>query len=264
MARLRGFSDYRDYVLHAILIVISLILISFNQNKQIESFKMWMVGLICRFQEQWSSLQAYRDLRESNEQLLLENTRLALENSNLYEARRENDRLKELIAFKERNEMKLIASHVIIRGVKGFINGIVLDVGTQDGVTKNMPLVVANGLVGKIYQAGEDQSIAHLLLDRNFRVGAKIQRSRVDGIISWEGGEYCLLKEVPNRSDVQIGDSVITSGYGERFPPGIMIGIIMNVTESTQGMFLKIEVKPTVDFERMEEVFVIAEQRKAN
>ncbi len=264
MAYQHNFSNYRDYVLHAILVLISLILISFNQNKQIESFKMWMVGLICKFQEQWSSFQAYRNLRQSNEQLLLENTRLALENSNLYEMRLENIRLKELIAFKERNEMKLIASRVIIRGTKGFINGITLDVGTQDGVAKNMPMVVPKGLVGKIYQSGKNQSIGHLLLDRNFRVSAKIQRSRVVGIVSWEGGEYCLLNEVLKRSDVQVGDSVITSGNSEIFPPGILIGTIKNVSESPRGLFLNIEMKPSVDFEKLEEVFVIAEQRKAN
>jgi len=264
MARHRDFSGYRDYLLHAALVLIALILISFNQNKQIESFKMWMLGLMCRFQEQWSTFQTYLELRQKNEQLLLENTRLALENSMLYDMRLENERLTELIVFKERNELQLIASRIIVRGTKGFINGIVLDAGTRDGVAKNMPLVVSNGLVGKIYQAGEDQAIGHLLLDRNFRVSAKIQRSRVAGIVSWEGGEFCRLNEVPNRSDVQVGDSVITSGFGEIFPPGIMIGTVTNITESPRAMFLNIEMKPSVDFDKLEEVFVVVEQRNPN
>lgn len=262
MARRRDFSGYRDYVLHAMLVIISLILISSNQNRQIESFKMWMVGLLCKFQQQWSSLQSYRNLRHINEQLLQENTRLALENSLLYEMRRENSRLKELIAFKEKNPLRLIAGRVIMRDARGFINGIVLDVGTQDGVARNMPLVVAKGLVGKIYQAGPNKSIGQLLLDRNFRVSAKIQRSRVDGIVSWEDGEYCLMNEVLKRSDVQVGDSVITSSYGAIFPPGILIGTIASVSESPRGLFLEVMLKPSVDFEKLEEVFVVVEQPK--
>jgi len=261
MALNRNISGYRDYILHAVLVLISLVLISSNENRQINSFKMWMVGLLCSAQERWNTAQTYFSLKQKNEQLLLENTRLALENSTMSEMRLENERLRELIGFKARTELQLIAARVIVRGTKGIINGIVLDVGTNDSVAKNMPLFVTDGLVGKIYQVGKNHSIGHLLLDRNFRVSAKIQRSRVKGIISWEGGDFCLLKEVPKRSDVHLGDQVITSGYGEIFPPGITIGRVYNIYESPRGLFMDIEVKPTVDFDNLEEVFVIRENR---
>lgn len=264
MASHRDLSGYRDYILHAVLVLISLIIISSNQNKQVQSFKMWMVGMICTFQEQWDSFQSYLNLRQQNEQLLIENTRLAIENSTMYEMRLENERLKKLFGFKESSKLRLIAARVIVKETTGFINGIVLDVGAQDGVAKNMPLVVSNGLVGKIYQAGKDQSIGHLLLDPNFRVSAKIQRSRVTGIVSWDGGEFCSLNEVPKRSDVQISDSVITSGYGGIFPLGLIIGTVTEITESPRGLFLDIQIKPTVDFEKLEEVFVIAENSPTN
>jgi len=260
MAFRRNISGYRDYILHAVLVIIALILISSNQNKQIETFKMWMVGVLCLVQDEWNSFQTYFKLKQRNEQLLLENTKLALENSTMYEMRLENERLRELIGFKEKKELQLIAARVIVRGTKSFINGIVMDVGTKDSVAKNMPLVVTNGLVGKIYQVGKNHSIGHLLLDRNFRVSAKIQRSRVKGIVSWESGGFCLLKEVPKRSDVQIGDWVITSGYGEIFPPGIIIGRVINITESPRGLFMNIKVKPAVNFEKLEEVFVVVEK----
>lgn len=210
----RNITGYRDYILHVLLILISLILISSNQNQQIESFKMWLVGLLCSVQERWDSFQAFRDLKQKNDELLLENTRLALENSTLYEMRLENERLRQLLGFKERNLMRLIAAKVIVRNRKGFMNDIVLDVGRKDSVAKNMPLVVSDGLVGKIYQAGERHSMGHMLLDPNFRVSGKIQRNRVIGIISWDNADVCLLNNIPKRSDVQVGDSVVTSGYG--------------------------------------------------
>jgi rod shape-determining protein MreC len=262
MAFHRNISGYRDYIFHAVLVLISLVLISSNQNRQIESFKMWMVGVLCLVQEEWDSFQTYLNLKQKNKQLLLENTRLALENSAIYEMRLENERLRELIGFREQSELQLIAARVIIRGSKGFINGIVLDVGTKDSVAKNMPLVVTNGLVGKIYQVGKNHSIGHLLLDRNFRVSAKIQHSRVKGIISWEGDDFCLLNEVPKRSGVHVGDLVITSGYGEIFPPGLTIGHVIDMSESPRGLFMDIKVKPAVDFEKLEEVFVVLENKK--
>ncbi|UCE04714.1 MAG: rod shape-determining protein MreC [bacterium] len=261
MAFHRNISGYRGYLLHAALVLISLILISSNQNRQIESFKMWMVGVLCSVQEKWDSFQTYLNLKQKNKQLRLENTKLALENSFMYEMRLENERLRELIRFKETNELQLIAARVIVSGAKGIINGIVLNVGMKDSIAKSMPLVVANGLVGKIYQVGKNHSIGHLLLDRNFRVSAKIQRSRVKGIVSWEGGDFCLLNNVPKRSDVKIGDLVITSGYGEIFPSGLIIGHVINITESPRGLFMDIKVKPTVNFEKLEEVFIVVEQR---
>lgn len=261
MAIHRNISSYRDYILHAILILISLIFITSNQNRQIESFKMWMVRLLASIQEQWNSIRAYNDLKQNNEQLLLENTQLALENSAMYEMRLENERLRELIGFKHQSELGLIAARVIVKGTSGLINSIVLDVGAADGVAKNMPLVVADGLVGKVYQVGKNHSIGHLLLDQNFRVGAKIQRSRVTGIVKWEDGELCSLSEVPKRSDVEVGDWAITSGYGEIFPPGLRIGRVINIAESPSGLLMDITIKPSVNFEKIEEVFVIVEKK---
>lgn len=261
MAFYRTITGFRNYILHAVLVLISLVIISTNQNRQIETFKMWMVGVLCSVQERWNHVQTYFDLKQKNDQLLLENTKLALENSAMLEMRLENERLRELIGFKERNELPLIATRVILRGTKGIINGIVLDVGSKDGVTKNMPLVVVDGLVGKIYQVGKNQSIGHLLLDRNFRVSAKVLRSRINGIISWERGEVCMLKEVPNRSDIQVGDWITTSGYGEIFPPGIIIGRVISASDSPRELFMNIKVKPSVEFEKLEEVFIIKEDR---
>jgi len=256
----RNVTNYRDYVLHTILIIISFILIASNHNRQVEAFKMWMVELVCVVQDEWSSFRSYLHLKQRNDQLQLENTRLALENSAMYEMRLENQRLRELIGFKEKNKFQLIAARVVVRGTRDIINGIVLDVGSRDGVAKNMPLVVSDGLVGKIYQVGRKHSIGHLLLDQNFRVSAKIQRSRVKGIVSWERGDFCWLKDVPKRSDVQVGDLVITSGYGEIFPPGLIIGTVINISESPRGLFMDIKVKPAVDFNKLEEVFVIVEK----
>ena len=260
----RNVSGVRDYILLSVLVIISLVLISSNQNRQVQSFKMWMVGLFCKVQEQWDSVQSYFDLRQKNEQLLLDNTRLALENSAMYEMRLENERLRALIGFKDRSEHQLIAARIIVSGTQGLINGIVLDVGTKDSVKKNWPIVVAEGLVGKIYQVGQNQSTGHILLDQNFRVSAKIQRSRVDAIVSWDGGDFCWLKEVPKRSDVQQGDLVITSGYGEIFPPGIIIGKVIEISESIRGMFMDIKVKPSVDFDKLEEVLIIANRKNTD
>lgn len=253
----RNITPYRDYLILVMLIIISLIIISSNHNRQIEYFKIGMVGFIGLFQEKWIELKSYFDLKYKNEQLHAENIKLALDNSFMYEMKLENQRLRQLIGFKQQHEMHLIAARVIGKGYRDGIQSIVLDVGSADSVTKNMPIVVADGLVGKIYQVGNNYSLGQILFDQNFRVSAMVQRSRVNGIINWEKSNYCLLKEVPKRSDVEKDDWVITSGYGEIFPAGLKIGQIFETSEAPNDLFIQIKVNVAVDLERLEEVFII-------
>ena len=253
----RNITPYRDYLILVMLIIISLIIISSNHNRQIEYFKISMVGFISVVQEKWIEINSHFHLKQKNEYLQAENIKLALDNSFMHEMKLENQRLRQLIGFKQQHEMQLIAARVIGKGYRDGIQSIVLDVGVEDSVTKNMPIVVADGLVGKIYQAGNDYSLGQIMLDQNFHASGMVQRSRVNGIINWEKGNYCLLKEVPKRSDVVKDDWVITSGYGEIFPTGLKIGQIFEIFESPNDLFMQIKLNLAVDFERLEEVFII-------
>lgn len=255
---------YKDYLTFLILVLISLILIFSNQNRQIEYMKLWLSGASGFLNQQWAEFSEYLYLREKNKQLLLENTRLALDNSAIQEMKLENERLRNLIKFKQESQLDLIAAKVIGKQKKGFINDMVLDVGTADGVSKNMPLVVSKGLVGKLYQVGKHRSNAQLLLDRNFRVSAIIQRSRVKGIVAWQDGDRCVMNEVPNRSDVGVGDWIVTSGFGQIFPSGLGIGQVEEVSNSNRGLFMNIRLKPAIDFNMLEEVFVVTKNNTDN
>jgi rod shape-determining protein MreC len=95
------------------------------------------------------------------------------------------------------------------------------------------------------------------MINRDFRATAKIQRSRVDGIVAWETGQFLLLKNVAKTMDVKPGDVVITSEYSNVFPPNIEIGIIAHVSDETGTLFKQIEIAPNVDFSKLEEVFVM-------
>ncbi len=120
-----------------------------------------------------------------------------------------------------------------------------------------MPIVNDAGLVGRIIATSKNYSIGQLVINRDFRATAKIQRSRVDGIIAWEGGEYTLLKNVAKTLDVIVGDVVVTSEYSSMFPQNIRIGIVAAVKDEPGDLFKRIEVANSVDFSKVEEVFVI-------
>jgi len=95
-----------------------------------------------------------------------------------------------------------------------------------------------------------------ILLNTDFRASAKIQRSRVDGILAWDGRSL-LLNNVAKTLDVKVGDVVITSEYSSTYPPNIRIGVVNEVQEQEGTLFKKVFVFPGVDFVKLEEVFVM-------
>jgi rod shape-determining protein MreC len=245
-------------------VLFSLVLIFTNDTTQLQTVRAWtfegfglLLDKLTFFREATSLYQENRWLRQKNTELMLQNSRLK-------EAWLENQRLRQMLAFKSESQLDLTPAKVIGIGGNEFIHSVILSVGSVDGVRKNMPVVTAQGLVGKIYSEGSNYATAQLLLDRNSKVSAMIQRSRVTGIINWYGGNQLILVGVPKRSDVKVGDAVVTSGYSSIFPGGLKIGLVTRITEEVQDMFMKIIVKPVVDFTKLEEVFVIKNRQSSS
>jgi rod shape-determining protein MreC len=185
------------------------------------------------------------------------NVTLADEVNRLREARLENLRLRQLLGLKERGQFGFVAANVIGKNLQLLRNTVTLDAGERSGVKMDMPIVTENGLAGKIVATSTGYAVAQILFNKEIRVSAKIERSRVDGIIRWDGGSMLALQDVAKTLDVQTGDVIITSEYSSFFPPGIRIGVVTAARGAEGSLFQSIEVKPAVDFSRLEEVFVI-------
>ena len=123
-----------------------------------------------------------------------------------------------------------------------------------------MPIITDAGLVGRVVTASGGYAIGQILLHKDFRASAKVQRGRVDGILVWEGGTTLALKNVAKTLDVQVGDAVITSEYSSLYPAGIKIGVVSKTHQSPGALFQTVEITPGVDFSRLEEVFVVLHQ----
>jgi rod shape-determining protein MreC len=123
-----------------------------------------------------------------------------------------------------------------------------------------MPMVSESGLVGKIISTGSHYAVGQILFNRDLRVSAKVQRSRVDGIVRWNGGTTLQLQQVARTMDVQPGDVVVTSGYSAYYPEGTRIGIVSRAEPIPGSLFQSVEIAPSVDFTRLEEVFVLAHE----
>lgn len=247
--------EYREYAILVGFIAFSFILMALNDSPQVKSIRAISTVAFGVVQGQLSFIPTYFNLKSENEFLRRSNIELADETQRLREAKLENLRLRQLLAMKNQLPYKLTTARVINKNLMLLRNTLTLDVGTDDGIQLHMPVVNDGGLVGLVTAVTKHYAVVNIILNVDFRASAKIQRSRVDGIIAWDG-KVLALKNVPKMRDVKIGDVVATSEYSSLFPVGIRIGIVSEVSDQPTSLFKSITITPGIDFVKLEEVFV--------
>ena len=207
-----------------------------------------------------------RQLARQNEDLRRENEGLRRQTQALGEIGRENLRLHELLNLKEHIGWRILGGGVIGRDASNWWKSIQIDRGSNDGVRENMAVLNADGLVGKTIQVSRGESRVLLLVDPNCKVSAFLQDSREPGVASGAERAFtfsprCVMTYVNRDAKIKAGEFVITSGLGGVFPKGIHIGTVRRAQLNKQtGMYQDVEIKPAVDFRRLEEVIVILSQ----
>jgi len=192
-----------------------------------------------------------------NQQLLARVIELSARNARLAETGRQNARLRGMLEFKTKSELTVIPAEVV-GSPTGPLGGTVW-ISVQPGklLHTGSPVVAPEGLVGNVSGYAGNLAVVRSLWDRECRVAALDRRSRAAGIIEWVAGPHLAFMYVPVDADVAVGDTIISSGWGERFPEGLGIGEVHTVAFDSTSFFLDVEVKPFVRFETLEDVFVI-------
>jgi rod shape-determining protein MreC len=197
-------------------------------------------------------------LKRENEVLRQLNINLSDEVNRLREARLENRKLKEMLNLREETPHPLISAEVIGKSLHLLRNTITLSAGEKDGVRVDMPVICEFGLVGKIIATSSHYSVGQLVINKDFRASAKVQRSRIDGILGWDGGEFFHLKNIAKKQDIREGDLIVTSEYSSVFPSNIKIGVVAAISEKAGNLFKDVDVQPSVDYASLEQVFIVA------
>lgn len=201
---------------------------------------------------------SYRtNLFEENETLRKKNFKLETEIQNLREVLAENSRLRKMLELKEEKKSTYIAGRIVGESVERRIRSLILDVGKNDGVKRNMAVVNPDGLIGKVLTTANGQSIVQQLVDHNALVSVTLQNSREKGVVSWSGNSWLELLYIPKNIPVSKGETVVTSGISQIYPPGIKVGVVTSVEEDEFNLFKSIRIKPAVNFNALEEVFLI-------
>ena len=208
-------------------------------------------------------VQSRRLLAKQNEQLRQDNDLLRQQVRALSETGDENLRLRRLLELKEHPAFHTITVRVIGRDASNWWKSIQIDRGSNDGLRPNMAVLNAEGLVGKTISVTKGEARVLLLTDPNCKVSALLQDTREPGVAAGVDAAFtfsprCLMTYVNRDAKVKPGENVVSSGLGGVFPKGILIGVVTRAQLNKQtGMYQDVEIKPAVDFRRLEEVIVI-------
>jgi rod shape-determining protein MreC len=262
-------SQLRKIIIPTLIILLALSLISANlhTSEKMSFFEALVVGVTAPVQKvvgssisgignAWRSYFHLVGLQRENEKLRGQLQELKLQMNRYREADLANQRLRSLLNFKKSIATPLLPAEVVAFDPSGWFQTIFIDKGSKDGVVRDLAVVSAEGLVGRIIKVSSRNAKALLILDGNSAVDALIQRSRARGILVGLGRQSCLLKYVQRNEDVRVGDQVISSGMGGVFPKGLLLGTVQEVIRGDSGLFQRVEVTPAVDFSRLEEVMV--------
>ena len=185
---------------------------------------------------------------------------LKIENYLYQEMLAANQRLQQLLQFRNMSDQPVIAAQVIGRDPTGWFQSVIIDKGKNSGIKLNMPVVNAEGVVGKLVSVSDNYSKVLLIIDQNSSVDCIIQRSRDDGILKGLSSGVCKLDYVLKSSDVHVGDVVVTSGLGGIFPKGIPVGEVTDVEDPPGELFKDVRIRPAVDFSKLEELLIILKE----
>jgi rod shape-determining protein MreC len=172
-----------------------------------------------------------------------------------------NARLRKLLDFKDNSPVPTVAAQIIGKDPSLWFRSVVIDRGSSDGVVKGMPVVTGNGIVGQVYADSPNYAKVLLSIAPSSALDVLLQESRVRGILKGTGGNTYRLEYVLKTVDVHEGDHVVTAGYGGLFPTGLPVGVVTRVVKKRRGMFLEIEVTPSVDFDTLEDLLVLQQER---
>ncbi|MBP3232395.1 rod shape-determining protein MreC [Anaerovibrio sp.] len=212
----------------------------------------------------WEIATVYYQNKELKEEVF------ALRQQNLQAAEyvAENIRLQEMLNYKHAAvQFDLMPAKVIGRESSTWTSVISINRGSSDGIKPNMPVVTEKGLVGVITDVSPVASRVQLLLDSRFSVGTLVQRpeSRVAGIVQGNPSDAMLpqMINIPRNSDIIVGDTIVTSGFGGVFPKGLMVGSVATVKNDSGGLLEIAYINTAVDFQKLEDVMIITASREA-
>lgn len=253
---LRLWENFKEYIILVVLLTFSLVTISFNKTPEIRNLKALAFGSFASITSIVSDVTNIAKIKSENKRLRETNAELMLQVNRLREYGIQNLELKNLLVLKDSTKYPLIPAMVVSKTLTTSQSTITLNAGKNDGVKPGMPVINDRGLIGIVYDISDNFCIVRTLINIDIKITVKDERSRIDGILKWNGDNLVIIN-IPKTYDVKRGDRIITSDISSIVPVPLPVGVVTDLTKVSTGIFNEVKVQPFVDFNKVENVFVI-------
>lgn len=205
------------------------------------------------------------DLKNENEKLYEENLRLKSQLAQLKDVKSENEQLRKQIDLGPVQKYNLAAAVIVGRELSGQNDIYYIDKGRKDGIEEGMAVIIEDGIyIGKIIKTMQDQSQVELLLGKDSRTNVEVVESSEKGIIKGEFGTSVVLDMIPQTTQLQSGDTIVTSGLSGKIPRGLLVGYVKDVMPSSDQLFQKASVILPANINKIRIVSVIKSEKATN
>ena len=209
----------------------------------------------------WANYVDWKVVRREVVSLRGENEQLRVQALQAGETREENTRLRRLLVLRDRLPLATVAGEVIGREAGGWVRSLTVNRGRSDGIAQQTPVIMPDGLVGRVVQVHRGAAVIQLLNDPASTVGAVVQRTRTAGLVEGDAGGAVRFKFMArDGASVAPGDLVVTSGLGTLSPKGLPVGRVVKIEDKGSALFHFAVLAPAVDFSRVEEVLLVTGQ----
>jgi rod shape-determining protein MreC len=245
-----------------------------NDTENTRLIRIWAVGVITPFERGlvwvenstgnlWHNYFYLRGVRIENRELKQQIEQMRLEQVRLTEDAAQAHRLQALLAFKEQFVARTVAAQVIGWSGSDQSRIVWIDKGQDEGLKRDMPVITADGIVGKVLLVYKNPSVAQVLLinDQSSGVGVILEKSRLQGVLRGTVNGEVTLERVMSDEQVAAGETVLTSGGDQIFPKGLPVGTVTRVGAG-KDLFLNIKVRPAANLSKLEEVLVLVEKQQ--
>ena len=253
-------TDGISHYFHTFIVLLFALILAFTRSQDgLNSLRAITVTAASILEEPVSNVRVYRNALKTNAYLQQQNILLQDELSKLRSIEKENQELKSLLRLEESYNYPLQITRVVTKQLNTLNNSLSVNVGSNEGIQRGMPLINSDGLIGKVILAASNYSQVMPLSHPLFRVSAQIQDSKANGIITWDisSPSYLIMDFVPKTVPIDTGMFIQTSGLGNEFPAGIPIGQVVDFRsqEGTNTQQLKIE--PFSKLNEVSEGFIV-------
>ena len=248
--------QFKEYVLLVVLVIVSLISISLSEKPQAKKLKAFAIANFAILSEITESVASIFSGDVSVEELKLENAKISLQLSKLKKVAAENEELRAMINMRDTSKYPLIPVRIVSKLITKIQGNFIVNRGSGSGLVKGMPVINHQGLVGLIMDVAEDYSVVRTLQNSSLNIAVTLQRSNVDGILSFDGRDL-VIKNIPTTYDAKIGDRIETSDFSSLFPPSVPVGVVAKKETNELGLLHSLTVKPFAAIEATNNLFVI-------